>query len=283
MLTEIKAYSSLQSAPALTLSDDGRAETDLVQIRNIEGLNPVKATVNTIPYGSVDGAAHVGSGVPTRNILLTVGLNPDWHTWTYESLRAILYAYFMPKNSVLLVFYSDNLIPVQIEGIVEDVMVNPFSKDPELIISIICPDPYFTAVEPEIIMGETCLPDEVITETIDYNGNVEAGIYIEVKWITNPGATKVGVQIGDPALTYFDVVAQVNSTKYFRMSSLFTRKFIENITFDEGIITSLLNKVTVKEGSAWPTLQPGENNFCVITDAGMQEWELTYYERFGGL
>ena len=51
MLTEVKAYSSWQSAPTLLLSDTGRAETDLVQIRNIDGLDPVKASVNTSPLG----------------------------------------------------------------------------------------------------------------------------------------------------------------------------------------------------------------------------------------
>jgi hypothetical protein len=30
-------------------------------------------------------------------------------------------------------------------------------------------------------------------------------------------------------------------------------------------------------------LQPGENDFSVITNAGVQDWTLTYYERYGGL
>ena len=47
MLTEVKAYSSWQSAPTLYLSDLEEPETDLIQIRNIDGLDPVKASVNT--------------------------------------------------------------------------------------------------------------------------------------------------------------------------------------------------------------------------------------------
>ena len=72
MLTEVKAYSSWRSAPTLPLSDSGRAETDLIQIRNIDGLDPVKASVNTSPFGSVDGASYVGSSVESRNIVLTI-------------------------------------------------------------------------------------------------------------------------------------------------------------------------------------------------------------------
>ena len=63
MLTEVKAYSSWRSAPTLPLDDNGRAETDLIQIRNIDGLDPVKASVNTSPYGSIDGASYAGSSV----------------------------------------------------------------------------------------------------------------------------------------------------------------------------------------------------------------------------
>ena len=51
MLTEVKAFSSWRSAPTLLLNEDGRPEADLIQVRNITGLDPVKASVGTSPYG----------------------------------------------------------------------------------------------------------------------------------------------------------------------------------------------------------------------------------------
>ena len=107
MLTQIKAYSSLQSAPTLYLSEIGRAESDLIQIRNIEGLDPVVASVGTAPYGASDGEAYVGSSVLSRNIVLTLHPNPDWNTWSHEALRRLLYAYFMRffLNSLWFVFF----------------------------------------------------------------------------------------------------------------------------------------------------------------------------------
>jgi hypothetical protein len=131
VLTEVKAYSSWASAPTLLLDQDGRPETDLVQIRNIEGLEPVKASVNTSLFGSVDGAAYTGSSVSSRNIVLTIHPNPDWHTWKYEDLRKLIYSYFMTKKPVRLVFYSDEDSPVEIFGIVESVDNSIFSKDQE--------------------------------------------------------------------------------------------------------------------------------------------------------
>ena len=59
------------------------------------------------------------------------------------------------------------------------------------------------------------------------------------------------------------------------------RKFIQNVNIGSGVISNLLSKV--HPGSDWPLLQPGVNEIKIITDQGTQDWELTYFERFGGL
>lgn len=278
MLTEVKAYSSWRSAPTLPLSDSGRAETDLIQVRGITGLDPVKASVNTSPFGSVDGTSYVGSSVLNRNIVLTVHPNPDWNDWTFEGLRRVLYSYFMPKRSVRLVFYSDDMIPVEISGYVESVEVNMFSKDPELQISIICPDPYFSSLEPKVITGQTITKNVTV---IEYNGTIEAGINVEVSWVTDPGPNRISIQIADPNNPVFSVAATVNASMYFEMSSVPMRKYVQNINIGSGVIGNLLAQVL--ENSQWPVLQPGENEFLVMTDNGTQDWQLSYFERFGGL
>lgn len=282
MLTEVKAYSSWHSAPTLPLIDNGRAETDLIQIRNIEGLDPVKASINTSPLGSVDGEAHTGSNVTSRNIVLTLHPNPDWDQWSYEGLRRLIYAYFMPKRPTRLIFYSDDMPAVEISGIVEDVSDNRFSSDLELQVSIICPDPYFTALEPEIITGQSVRPEGTIAP-IQYDGTIEAGMRVKVTRVSDPAPSLIGIQIGDPAISYFNVAATVSDDMYFEMSSIPMQKFVQNVGIGSGIITNLLSKAEVREGSSWPLLQPGEQEFSVITDQGVQDWELTYFERFGGL
>jgi phage-related protein len=280
VLTEVKAYSAWQSAPTLLLDENGRPETDLIQIRNIEGLDPVKASVNTSPYGSVPGESYVGSSVPKRNIVLTVGLNPDWDDWTYEKLRRMVYHYFTPSMPTRLVFYSDDIVPVEIVGVVESVENNQFSKDPELIVSVICPDPYFTALEPVVLTGLSAAENAPVT-TIDYAGSVEAGIYVKVTHIADPTPDEdIGIQLG---LTFFGVHAVVDSSNYFEMSSIPMQKYVQNINLNTGVITNLLSQIYIQQGSLWPMLQPGENEFSVYTDVNPHDWELTYFERFGGL
>jgi len=282
VLTEVKAFSSWRSAPVLPLSDGTRAEADLIQIRNIAGLDPVKASVNTSPLGAVDGTSYVGGSIPSRNIVLTLYPNPDWDTWTFESLRRLLYSYFMPKKGTRLVFYSDDMNPVEISGIVESVAVNAFSKEPELVVSIICPDPYFTAVNATVITGQTVRSGGV-AKIIEYNGSIESGINVKVTSVTAPDPTDIGIQFGDPKLTYFAVTAAVSPSMYFEMSSIPMKKFVQNVNIGSGVINNLLSKVYIQEGSYWPVLQPGENEFLVITNQGVQDWTLTYFERFGGL
>lgn len=277
MLTEVKAYSSWRSAPTLLLDPIGRIETDLIQIGNIDGLDPIKASVNTSPYGSVDGSSYTGSSVLTRNIVLTLKPKPDWDTWTYEKLRRLLYSYFMPKQVTRLVFYSDDMIPVEIYGVVEDVTVNMFSKEPELIVSVICPDPYFTALDPTVLTGTNG-----VAQTFEYDGSVESGIVVKVTHVSG-SPTTIGIQLGVPKVTYFGVTAGVSATKYFELSSIPMRKYVQNIDLSTGIIENLLSQVYVQEGSLWPTLEPGTNEFTVITDQGVQDYELIFYERFGGL
>jgi phage-related protein len=280
VLTEVKAYSSWASAPTLLLDQDGRPETDLVQIRNIDGLEPVKASVNTSLFGSVDGAAFTGASVSSRNIVLTIHPNPDWHFWKYEDLRKLIYSYFMTKRPIRLVFYSDESFPVEIFGIVESVDNNMFSKDQEFNISVICPDPYFTSVDPKVITGQSTSPGGTPT-IVTYDGSVETGFRVKVSSSSGPAPTIIGIQVGSPAISYFNVAATVGSTLYFDMSSVAMQKYVQNVSIGSGVITNLLSKM--QEGSQWPLFQPGENDFSVITDQGLQDWELTFYERFGGL
>lgn len=281
-LTQVKAYSSWRSAPTLPLGDPGGAETDLIQVRNIDGLDPVKASVNTSPRGAVAGTSYTGSSVPSRNIVLSLGLNPDWDIWTYESLRDLLYLYFMPQKAVRLVFLREDKIPVEIYGIVESVGINHFSKDPEVTVSVVCPDPYFIAVEPTVITGQSIRPGgaEVI---VDYQGTIETGFLTKVTYVSGAAPTNIAIQVGNELLSYFDVDASVNAALYFDMSSIAMMKFVQNVAIGTGVITNLLSKMHIQEGSSWPVLQPGENEFSVITDQGVQDWELTYFERFGGL
>jgi hypothetical protein len=142
VLTKVTAYSQWANVDPLVLNVINPSDSDLFEVRNIDGLGPVKADVNTTPR-STPGVSFVGTNVGGRNIVLTLGLNPDWDNWTFSRLRRFLDKFFMPEQHIRLVLETMEFSPVEISGYIESNEPNMFSKDPEHQISIICPGSVF--------------------------------------------------------------------------------------------------------------------------------------------
>lgn len=280
MLSKVKAYSQLAGLATLTPDPAGSEYTDFIRIRSITGLDPVKATINTSQFVSVPGGVFSGSNIPSRNVVLTLKPNPDWVTWTVESLRKLIYLYFPSGSPVQLVFEDDVKPPVTIFGYVEDCSVNPFVKDVELQVSIICPDPYFSSLNPIVVTGRTV--NAYSPANVTYNGEIPAGVILEIDDHSGEAdATRLQIQTMDPATGVFIVDGTVNPEQKFIMSSLPGNKYVDTVRLTTGVVVGLLGKI--EDGYSWPTLSPGSNPVSIITDAGSHDWTLTYYERFGGL
>jgi hypothetical protein len=284
VLNKVQVFSARKGLAATDFDDDGRSETDLVQIRNIDGLMPVKASIGTSSYGSVDGATYTGSRVDTRNIILTLHPNPDWKNWSYESIRSLLYKYFTPKQVVELVFERDNLSPVKILGYVEDFGADPFSNDIEFIVSIICPDPYFTEVNPTIITGITAGYIGLVywpnIETIEYDGDIEVGFKFEL--LDYPGTDPARIQLYMNQKPFFVSYNPATAATRFGMNSVIGERYVREVDATSGLIHNLFSKV--EAGYIWPEIIPGTNELKVVySEFSGAGWSLTYYKRFGGL
>lgn len=153
---------------------------DPLQIRNVTGLEPVTATINTKGYGVVDGEFYVGSSVPKRNIVITLALNTIAGATSVAGARAILYRYFLPKNAVHLQFNFSDRDPVMIEGYVESLTGDRFVQDPEMQLSVICPQPNFQAITPTVVTGDSSSSDTPNEEETLYIGDASSGIIFEM-------------------------------------------------------------------------------------------------------
>lgn len=289
MLTYVEVFVLGGDAPLLPLSVSG-IESDVIQVRDITGLEPVKASVNTTPFSAIDGESHNGNLVGKRNIILTLGFNPNWETDTIDSLRDFLYSYFMPKSGVTLRFFDTNRSPCEIEGWVESCNPILFSKDPEMQVSIICPKPYFIGSEAITIEGEVKLSLEIADGTIDlsegttivYEGSIPTGFKLT---ITPSGSIPtydddlmIGIVHGTTEVIHF--TGPVDATHNIIYSSVTGSKYLRSIT-DAEVITNLLG--TVVDKPSWMTLQRGSNLFGVGGTVEGQLWTLEYYNRYGGL
>lgn len=285
MLTNLEVYSSLSSAPDLPLQLGGREDVDLIHIRNITGLGPVKADINTTQYGSGDGGFYTGGSIGIRNIVMTLGFNPDWVEHTVASLRQIVYGYFMSNQPVTLRLFRDDGPTVEINGYCESNEPDIFSKDPEMPISVVCPMPDFVAVAPSVVTG-TAQPDPVESEftlvgNVDTSGRVVLTPIVDDPSPTYDGTVTLEHKTLAPGANIFKVTGSVATGMDLIIDSARGAKVAENVIALEHI--NLLNSMTAD--SKWLALRPGTNMLRVLLDAAAADkaWTLTYYERFGGL
>lgn len=276
--------SPLETVDPLVLNLINRPITDLYKVRNIDGLGAVKAAINTTPFGSIDGEFYTGRNVPKRNIVITLGMDANWSDWTPSKLRRNLDKYFTPGMKVELVFDTDDLAPVQISGYVEANEPNIFSKDPENQISILCPDPYFSSVDPHVLTGHT--DDDLLD--VDYIGTIDTGINILIEHVSGSvsGAQLFTIRNSIPELWALQIddndVPLVDATHKIEVNSIPGAKYIRKTNLSTLVVTNILDKLLA--GGHFGGFYPGLNKFQIAKGGGgVQQWTVTYFDRFGSL
>jgi hypothetical protein len=285
VLKTVEVYSTLGTAAELTINDSGPVDDDFIQVKDIQGLDPVKAGIDTVAAATRDGLISLNADVASRNIVMTLRPNPDWNSWSPEGLRSFIYSYFIPKNTIKLIFDSDEYGLVTISGIVESCDANPFSKDPEFIISLICEDPYFTAVNPVTVHSSIISPEDFGSSAADVSldGTVPIGFSADIAHGT---LTTVWIQVESPSTSIFTLapVPPASSGVKIQVGSIPGQKYVRLVDTATGAFTNILKNLVF--GSVWPFLQPGDNKIAVM-GAGASgsgfSWDLTYYEKYGGI
>lgn len=115
-------------------------------IYNIEGLGGGKANINSAELGSADGAFFTSSRITSRNIVIYLAMY-ELPGFSIEDARHLSYKYFPPKKEVTLTFETDSKT-CYITGYVEANEPVIFSSEEHTQISVVCPDPFFYAMEP---------------------------------------------------------------------------------------------------------------------------------------
>lgn len=132
-----------------------RPELTGLAITSLTGIGPGKATINTTELATTDGSIYNSAKMPERNIVIEI-------TYlfynTIEEARHISYEYFPLKKKITLEFETE-LKTVKIEGYVESNDPNIFSKQVKSQISIVCPDPYFYAIQDQVTYFSSVIPE----------------------------------------------------------------------------------------------------------------------------
>lgn len=268
-------------------------------IKEVSGLGPMKANINTTELATMDGALYNSSRATSRNIVFSFAFLA--HAKTIEEIRMDSYKYFPVKRPVTILVETDHRM-AEIVGYVESNEPLIFSKDEGCQISIICPDPYFHAyklnrtifsgVDPKFYFpfSNESLDEKLInfgeirqrSDAMIFNdGDEDVGItmLVHIKgdvrnlviWNVTMNQT-MGIDDDKlEALTGFmlksgdDIIIETSRRK---KSAILKRK---------GRKKNILN--CLKKPIAWLQLQRGENVFAYMAEVGQLQIEFTIENR----
>lgn len=246
-------------------------------VDDIDGLDPVKATMVSSSFAQLDGEQYQSSRRESRNIILKLSLEPDFDTGTVAALRTRLYTFLMPKSLVRMRFYADGEPTVDIYGRVETFDSPRFVKEPTATISLICHQPDFYSPIPVVVPG---LTTSTMAETlIAYTGSVETGLVMTIKPARALPAFAIHHRPADDTIRKLEfeepllagdtlVISTVPGSK----SAILTRA---------GTSSSVLFGIT--PFSNWLELFPGPNNLRVYAEGAPVPYSIEYTTRFGGI
>lgn len=261
------------------------------QIVSVAGLNPVNAQINRSTIAGLDGSKFNSSKLEDRNIVITLKLNGD-----VEANRIRLYRYFSTKQWCK-VYYKNSSRDVYIEGYVETCECDLFSASELMQISIICPNPYFKALE-EIVddiskiiaMFEFpfSIEDPIPFSEIDLskvtnvqnNSEIETGVIIEIEFLKNINKLLIRNTDTGQTMTFNYAFKENDFLKIDTNKGSKSLKLIRNA--QEINIFSALTKT-----SEFIQLTVGDNYFSYLADDGENDDGVSitfrHYTLYGGV
>ncbi len=247
----------------------------------IEGLNPPQATINSSANSTNDGSKVNNVRVENRNIVIYTTIEGD-----VEANRINLYKYFPVKKTIKL-YFSNGSRNIYIEGVVELIECDLFTKKQVAQISVICPQPYFKAVNDLVSIFSDVSPLFSFPFSIAKSGVEVSAITTNVrKSIVNTGDVETGVIIKLFAIgtvvkpVIYDVLKRTHLKLNFTM--LPSDTIVVNTNIGEKSIELIREGVTYNAlgymlpDSTWFTLEAGDNVFTYDADSGNNNLQITF-------
>lgn len=264
--------------------------SEAYDVIKIDGLTPSGATINTSSVAGLDGTRFNSASIAQRNLVIYLNIKSP-----VEENRQQLYKYFRVKRKCKIYFKNQNR-DVFIEGYVETFEADLFGMTQQPQISIICPEPFFKAVDEILVEFSNTLalfefPFSIPEEGIEFSriesmttkyinaGDIETGAIITLSALSN--------QILNP------IIYNRTSNEFFKLAVdlsegdtlvIDTNKGEKSVRLiKSGVETNLLNKIT--SGSTWLQFQPGVNEISYDADEGAANLKVNVAiaQKYGGV
>jgi hypothetical protein len=262
-------------------------------VLDIDGLGPVKATINTSQLLSVDGSIFNSARVSERNITMKLRF---MGSPTIEETRHLAYKFFPIKKNVDLKIVSDKRTALT-SGYIEENDPDIFSNKEGTFISIICPEAFLRSenivetvfsgttsgfsfpfsndslISKEIIFGDLTLDTSA---SILYLGDADTGVKIFIHFIgPATGLSIYNVDRRETMDISSDKLVALTGSGFIagddvEISTLKGNKTITLIRSGERI--NILNCLNVS--ADWFQIQKGDNLFTFTADTGQTNVQL---------
>ena len=258
-------------------------------ITDIEGLGPVKATVNMTKLATADGDIFNSARLEGRNLVIKARFT---YAKTIEEARLASYKFFPIGHKVKFHIETDNRM-AETEGYVESNEPDIFSKECGMQVSVLCESPWFLSVDENgrqqtnfsnvVAMFEfpfQNLGHDPVTEfgriinkkesTVYYDGDAETGCRIEIHAIGNVEMVTIyNVKTGDKMILDTNKLETLTGHKLISGDTIIINtvkgnKFINLIR--DGVTINVLN--ILGKDAEWFQLVKGDNLFAYTAEYG---------------
>lgn len=246
-------------------------------VKEIQGLDPVKATLSSSTLATMDGAIFQNARREPRNITMIIGLESDYVTNDVAGLRDNLYAYLMPKGIITFSLYDrPGGVFARTVAVVENVDNNMFTSDPEINVSLMCYDPDLYAPDTTVLQSTSSIDGD--TTMIDYPGTTDTGITLDITVPVVSGEVRIvntrpdGITMQTRVAGNFVVGDQLTIDTNPGSKRVAIRRSGVDVS---GLY--LLDKT-----SSWVALQQGTNQFTVYFNGAPTPYTVRYIVKYGG-
>ena len=273
MLSQLEVLSDQGTSIVLPIGEDRNG----FYIKDIDGLDPVPASLSSSSFGQLDGEVEQGARREKRNIVLTVGLEPDYISRTVSQMRRELYRYFMPKSKATFKFYSDDLEVVSIRGTIEDMDAPLFTNDPQAVISIVCYNPDFQSLIETSLPGSTT--SSGVDTILDYPGSADVGFLFTLNVNRSITGFVINQTLPDSSQKTFEFQYPLVSGDILQISTVAGSKFAQ-LTRNSTLKSAIAG---VSPQADWISLAQGSNKLRVNVAGAAIPYTIKYTARYGGL
>lgn len=242
----------------------GLRPTNTYILKAVDGLGPPEVGV------FLSNGLYQGRRPQDKQLIVRVGLNPNHAVGqTVSSIRNTLYGLLTPgpSDAIVVKLMNGPNVVATVTGYVSKLEIVPFSKDPEVQITIECDSPYLKDENPTVIVPET-----KSSFTINNGGSVTTGFYFDLTF--NADAASFVLRSEAPAtgpkmqITYAFLAGDTLMVD--------TRKNQKTVQVKRGSTTTRIIKA-LSSDSVWFQLHPGENDFWATPDTF--DWVQTIHHR----